>query len=116
MALPMLSRRLFGLIAAYAIALQAVLAIGPLVPVAGHSAAVLCAAQDGTSLPAAPGEHGDLQCCVAAGCHAAPAITPQTAIAAPARYADRAELAEVAGLLLTGVAAGGPHWPRAPPV
>src|SRR5262245_54421013 len=63
MALPMLSRRLFGLVAAYAIALQAVLTGVSALPVAGFGSAGLCTVQDGTTLPAAPTDHGDQQCC-----------------------------------------------------
>lgn len=112
----MLSRRLFGLIAAYAIAMQAVLAVVPVLPAAGSGIASLCTVQDGATIPAVPAGHEDQQCCVAAGCHGAPAVTPQDAAPAPALYAGRARLAEGMAPAIAAIANGRPHWPRAPPV
>src|SRR5262245_23265099 len=110
MAFPMFGRRLISLIAAYAVALQALLAIVPAPLVAGPGAAALCTVQDDASSPSEPPQHSDLQCCVAAGCHGVPGLAALATISAPARYSDRALLDGRSLPAFAGIAAERLHW------
>ena len=112
-----LGRRLIGLVAAYAIALQMLLAGGVVLASHAATAGVLCLGGiGGGSQPAPVPHHDGQQCCVAVGCHGAAAVVPDDSAPAPVRYADAIAHRVAATTGLEGIASARPHWPRAPPL
>lgn len=114
-----LGRRLIGLVAAYAIALQMLLAGGVVLASHAATAGELCvvgAVVGGGSQPAPVPHHDGQQCCVAVGCHGAAAVVPDDSAPAPVRYADAIAHSVAATTGLEGIASARPHWPRAPPL
>jgi len=104
--------RIVALLAAYALALQAVVAAVASAPVPADSALPRCPAALDTGLPAVPGHVADRTCCLA-GCSAAPLLPPfaPTPVYNPLRAAS-----------VPAVADAPPAWPserprnsRAPP-
>jgi hypothetical protein len=108
-------RRVVGLIAAYAIALQAVLAVGSLPLRAAGAASDICTWTDPSNAPSAP-HHGERQCCVAVGCHSGTGVAPQAVIIEPARYAAATPPADVTAPVIVDALVRQANWPRAPPV
>jgi hypothetical protein len=104
-------RRIVGLIAAYVIALQAVLAVGSL-PL--RAAGEICAWTD-PNAPSTP-HHTELQCCLAVGCHSGTGVAPQVVVCEPARYAAAVPPTDVSAAAIVDALVRRPNWPRAPPV
>ena len=112
----LLLRRCCALIAAYAIAMQAILSVLPVLPQYGATAsAVFCAGAPG-QVPAVPGHAGD-NCCLAAGCGDATADLPRPSSAVASGAVARAVIS-VLHVDNTRIASPGerPRGSRAPPV
>ena len=83
-------RRICGLIAAYAVALQPLLALLAAPPAAQAGFAFeLCTA--GGASPGTPGEHRDPECCLLMGCGTGPALDPAPAMRGPSRVEHRVQ-------------------------
>ncbi len=110
-----LVRRCLGLIAAYAIALQALLVAGAVLPAWwAAGAATLCVTSDAGA--PAPGHHESLPCCTANACHGGAALMPASAPAAPVRHVLPATRVVLALAAASAGSGRQPNWPRAPPV
>jgi hypothetical protein len=103
-------RRICGLIAAYAVALQPLLVVTLTAATVRSSAGFeICA--PAADQPAAPGEHRDLQCCLVMGCGSAPALDPgEVAVRTPLPVAGQ----PITATLINDIRAGWPNE-RPPP-
>jgi hypothetical protein len=109
-----LGRRVIGLVAAYAIALQALL--GAALPLRASGAlGEICIGSSDRSLPTAPAHDADIQCCVAMGCQGGAVVGADDIRLEFARYPSNAAHAIAGAVAFASVPLGRPNWPRAPP-